>query len=38
MRRIPERRRREVVEAFDAFAAAAHEFDPSDLWALGWQS
>ena len=38
MRRIPERRRREVVEAFGAFAAAAHEFDPSDLWALGWQS
>ena len=38
MRRIPERRRREVVAAFGVFAAAAHEFDPSDLWALGWQS
>ena len=38
MRRIPERRRREVVDAFAIFAAAAHEVDPSDLWALGWQS
>ena len=38
MRRIPQRRRRDVVEAFGVFAAAAHEFDPSDLWALGWQS